>query len=85
MASGCAVIGSNLGGTPELIHDGKTGLLFRPGDSQDLAEKLRCLVEHDDFRRQLGREAASFTHSTFPINRTVTRMADLYQSLLESR
>jgi glycosyltransferase involved in cell wall biosynthesis len=84
MASGCAVIGSNLGGTPELIRDGKTGLLFRPGDSQDLAEKLRYLIEHDDLRRKFGCEAASFTHATFPISRTVSRMTDLYQSLLES-
>ena len=85
MASGCAVIGSNLGGTPEMIHDGKTGLLFRPGDSQDLAEKLRYLIEHDGLRRQLGCEGASFASSTFPINRAVSRITDLYKSVLESR
>jgi len=85
MASGCAVIGSNLGGTPEMISDGKTGLLFRPGDSRDLAEKLRYLIEHDDVRRQLGTAAASFARSTFPISRAVSRITDLYKSVLESR
>jgi glycosyltransferase involved in cell wall biosynthesis len=85
LASGCAAIGSNLGGTPELIQDGKTGLLFRPGDAQDLAEKLRLLIEQEDFRSQLGREAASFASSTFPVHRAVRRMTDLYQLLLGSR
>jgi L-malate glycosyltransferase len=82
MASGCAVIGSNLGGTPELILDGDTGLLFRPGDSADLAERLRCLIDHDELRRRLASQAAIFASKTFPVDRTVSRMAELYQSLL---
>ena len=40
MASGLAVVSSGVGGAGELIEDGRTGLLFKAGDSQDLA---RCL------------------------------------------
>lgn len=42
---GTPVIGSNFGGIPELIREGKTGLLFKAGDADDLEEKLRFLFE----------------------------------------
>ena len=41
MASGLVVVSSGVGGASELIEDGRTGLLFQAGDSQDLA---RCLI-----------------------------------------
>ena len=41
MASGLAVVSSGVGGAGELIDDGRTGLRFKAGDSQDLA---RCLM-----------------------------------------
>jgi len=41
------VIGSDIGGIPELIEDEKTGLLFKPGDSEDLRAKMeRILTDH---------------------------------------
>jgi glycosyltransferase involved in cell wall biosynthesis len=83
LASGCAVVGSDVGGTPELIHDGKTGLLFRLGDSQDLAAKLRILIEQDGLRQQLRCAAPAFARDNFTVGRTVRRTADLYQTLLE--
>jgi glycosyltransferase involved in cell wall biosynthesis len=39
------VIASNVGGMPEIIRDGENGLLFRPGDHEDLAKKLSFFVE----------------------------------------
>jgi glycosyltransferase involved in cell wall biosynthesis len=45
MRAGVAVIGSDRGGVPEIIDHGKTGLLFRSGDSADLAEQLRRYIE----------------------------------------
>jgi glycosyltransferase involved in cell wall biosynthesis len=83
MASGCAVAGADVGGTPELIQDGKTGLLFRVGDSQDLALKLRRLIDEEELRRQFRESAVAFARENFQIQRTVKRMADLYQSLLQ--
>jgi len=85
MASGCAVIGSDVGGTPELIHHGRTGLLFKLGDSADLAEKLRCMIEQEEMRQRLRSAAAAYARDNFTVDRTVQRTADLYQSLLESQ
>ncbi len=42
---GTPVIGSRMGGIPELIREGKTGLLFEAGNADDLEEKLRYLLE----------------------------------------
>ena len=45
MASGMPVIGSRIGGIPELIDDGVTGYLFNPSDATDLAAKMTLLME----------------------------------------
>lgn len=42
---GTPVIGSRIGGIPELIDEGKTGLLFEPGNSKELEDKLRYILE----------------------------------------
>mmetsp|Transcript_12578 Transcript_12578/g.40112 ORF Transcript_12578/g.40112 Transcript_12578/m.40112 type:complete len:212 (+) Transcript_12578:1155-1790(+) len=45
MASGVPVVGCNRGGIPSLIDDGKTGYLFEPGDTDELAARARSLVD----------------------------------------
>lgn len=44
MASRIPVIASNIGGNPELVEDGKTGFLFEPGNSKDLANKMQRFI-----------------------------------------
>jgi glycosyltransferase involved in cell wall biosynthesis len=56
-ACGLPVIGSNHGAVPEFVDDGRTGLLFRPGDGEDLARQVRWTIEHPD-RLLLMRQAA---------------------------
>lgn len=48
------VIASRIGGLPELVDDGVTGLLFEPGNSKDLANKMKLLWENPDLCRQMG-------------------------------
>jgi predicted SAM-dependent methyltransferase len=55
MASARPVVGSRLGGLAELIEDGVTGLLSRPGDAGDLAERITKLLDDPDLRRTIGR------------------------------
>lgn len=45
MATGVAVVASDSGGPLEIIEDGKSGLLFKTGDSDDLAKKLKTLLD----------------------------------------
>jgi len=53
MRSGTCVVGTDCGGVPEIIKHGETGLLFKPDDADDLAEKLQLLIEDKDYRMRL--------------------------------
>lgn len=48
------VIASRIGGLPEFVEDGVTGLLFEPGNAAELAEKIRTLWENPDLCARLG-------------------------------
>jgi glycosyltransferase involved in cell wall biosynthesis len=58
MACGCCAVASCIGGNPELVVDGKTGLLFAPSDADSLAAKLQLLIEQEDLRRHLAAAGA---------------------------
>ncbi len=45
---GTPVVGSRLGGIPELIQEGKTGLLFEAGNSEELAEKIKQIIDNNE-------------------------------------
>ncbi len=51
---GKPVICSRIGGLPEIVEDGVTGLLFEPGNAEDLASKIRYLWERPALCRQMG-------------------------------
>lgn len=57
MLSGRAVVGTNTGGTVELIDDGATGFLYSPGNSDELADKIRFFVDRPDAAREFGDRA----------------------------
>ena len=65
MACGTPVVASRIGAIPEIVKDGVTGLLFEPGDPQDLADKLSRLLDDDELRARMGaegvRDVARFT------------------------
>lgn len=56
LAVGKPVIGSDIGGIPELVKDGGTGLLFPPGDAGALAERMRRLAGDAKLAARLGAE-----------------------------
>ena len=57
MAMGLPVVAVSTGGAPELVQDGRTGLLSRPDDPPALAENLLALIDDPDRRRAMGRQA----------------------------
>ncbi len=54
MAAGRPVIASRLGGLPFTVIDGATGLLCEPGNAEDLARKIECLLDGAELRQRLG-------------------------------
>jgi|GEM_PF-139578 len=62
MASGCPVVATRVGGVPEFVLDGTTGLLVEPNDPDALATRIRELLADSDLRTRLaarGREQAA--------------------------
>jgi len=55
MAASRPVVAARIGGIPFTVSDKETGLLFEPGNSADLATKLRRLLDDPDMGRELGR------------------------------
>lgn len=76
MASGKAVIASNLPPISEIIRDGETGLLVPPNDSKELFKALSALIDDSVARETFGREAKKWAQSTRSWARIVSRLTD---------
>lgn len=59
MSLGKPVIASNIDGIPEIVHDGQEGLLFQPGNVEELVERMKRLESDEELRLQLGHAARS--------------------------
>lgn len=79
-AYGLPVAAARSGAFPELIDDGRTGLLFEPGNAQDLARVLERLVRDADLRRRLGKAARAHVAAAF----TIETMTDRFLQALRS-
>jgi glycosyltransferase involved in cell wall biosynthesis len=85
MACGCCPVASDVGGNPELVTPMETGLLFRPGNAAELAEKLDLLATDENLRRSLGARAASKIARDFSLEAAGRRMGEIYLSFLRGR
>ena len=65
MATGTPIIGSDVGGIPDMVKDGATGFLVSPGDENTLAEKLRWVLEHPVESQAMGWRARVFAERFF--------------------
>jgi glycosyltransferase involved in cell wall biosynthesis len=81
MAAGRPVIGTRVGGTPELVVDGATGLLVERGDPVGLARAIEKLLTDETLRRALGAEARRRLEARFDAKRSVDRLLALYQEV----
>lgn len=75
------VIGADIGGIPELIDDGKTGLLFESGNAQELTEKIEYLYNNRELCEEMSKSCASLEYDT--IESYTDKMIDLYEGLIK--
>jgi glycosyltransferase involved in cell wall biosynthesis len=81
-AAGCAVLASADGGLPEIISDGETGRLFRPGDASALARIAGELLDDQRERQRLGCAAAVDVRERFAPAKLTSRIQSLYDAVL---
>jgi glycosyltransferase involved in cell wall biosynthesis len=81
MAAGAPVVASRVGGVPEAVAEGETGLLVPPADEEALAGALATLVDDPDRRRRMG-AAGRVRAGAFTWERAAERLDTLYREVL---
>lgn len=82
-AAGRAVIGTRVGGIPDIIASGVNGLLVPSGDAAALAAAIAELVDDPDRRRQMGIAGRRTVRERYSADRMVKELKDLYRNLLD--
>ena len=77
--AGVPVVGSNIGGTRELIRDGVTGFLYEPENTDDLADKIEKLIRDETLRHTCGTAAREFAAAGFLADTSVKNLRRVYQ------
>jgi sugar transferase (PEP-CTERM/EpsH1 system associated) len=85
MACGLPVVATAVGGTPEVIVDGLTGLLVPPRDADALAQAMVTLLSNADLRRTMGRAGRERVAQRFTAERMVEQTQRLYGQLLTEK
>lgn len=78
MACGVPIVGTAVGGIPEIIDQGVTGLLVPPGDARRLAQAIISLLKDDFKRQQFGRAARDRVESQFSWSSVAERTESVY-------
>ena len=81
MAQGVPVVACDVGGIPDVVKDGETGLLVRQRDPEDLAEKIIRLLEEPGLKDELVRTGREHVRTTFSWERIVALFHRLYREL----
>ncbi len=69
----------------ELVEDGKTGLLFAPGDPEDLAAKVRWADEHPDEMRRMGARARRVYEQKYTPEVNYRQLMAIYEDAIAVR
>lgn len=85
MAAGIPVVSSAIGGTEELIDDGRSGLLVPPGDAAALTAALRRVLGDRQLREELAAAARERVDSGLRREQNAERVAAVYRELLADR
>jgi sugar transferase (PEP-CTERM/EpsH1 system associated) len=85
MATGRPVVAARVGGNPELVVHGRTGLLYEPGDPAGLEAALEAYVATPGMGLDHGGAARERVVAGFSIDAMVRRYADFYDELLSAR
>jgi glycosyltransferase involved in cell wall biosynthesis len=81
-ATGRPVVASRVGGVPEFVVDGTTGLLVPPGDAEALAAALATLAGAPDEARRLGLAGRVHAEAQLDVDRTNSRIEGLFRTLI---
>jgi glycogen(starch) synthase len=85
MACGLVVIGTNTGGTDEILQDGITGLTFEANDAQMLAEKIELVQSDEQLRERIIQAARRKVEKEFSLTRMVDEIEENFKWVLSQK
>jgi glycosyltransferase involved in cell wall biosynthesis len=78
LARGKPVVATRVGGVPELIEDGRSGLIVAPGDAQALAEALWKIINDPEWAQSLGRNGRQRVRAEFNTDESARQLIELF-------
>jgi glycosyltransferase involved in cell wall biosynthesis len=84
-AAGLPVVAGRIGGVPDVVRDGEAGHLIAAGDVAALAAAVRVLLDDDDLRARLGRQAQSIVEGEHGLARAAARLDDALRFATRAR
>jgi glycosyltransferase involved in cell wall biosynthesis len=81
MAAGLPVIATTLPQIAEVVIDGKTGFLVKPGDRQELTHKIQCLMEHPSRGIEMGTKGRKIAEERFDSNRNFQILESVFREV----
>ena len=78
-ATGLPVLASNLGAMAEIVEHGRTGLLFEPGNPEDLADKVIWAWNHPEKMAEMGREARKEYERKYTAEKNYEMLMEIYK------
>jgi glycosyltransferase involved in cell wall biosynthesis len=79
---GKAVVGTAISGVPELVLDGQTGFIVRPGSHEALATRMRELLSNAELRQRFGAAARERVLTHFNVDMMVRQTESIYENVL---
>jgi glycosyltransferase involved in cell wall biosynthesis len=84
-AAGLPVLASDMGAMSDLVREGVTGLRFRPGDPEHLAQRVEWALAHPEDLREMGRNARREYESRYTPERNHGLLLEVYETALRRR
>ncbi|MDQ0970531.1 glycosyltransferase involved in cell wall biosynthesis [Neobacillus niacini] len=80
--AGKAIIVSDVGGLPEMVEDGVTGLVTPAGDTKTLYKKINLLLDDEKYRKRLGSNAKKWGMTHWSMDKGVKELTEIYKSAI---
>jgi len=84
MAMRRPLVATNAGGTPEVVQEGVTGLLIKPGDSSEMAKCIMKLLNNKNLAEQYGNAGRTRVETMFTIEKNIKETENVYLELLDT-
>ncbi|MBD3271350.1 MAG: glycosyltransferase [Elusimicrobia bacterium] len=85
LVSGVPVIANDVDGLNEVVQNGRNGFVTKPHDLEEMAEKIKLLIDHPALYAEYTRNAARSIGSEFDIDRMVREQENLYHCLMKTK